>query len=625
MVKLDWDNKYDKNGNKSAPLQIALPFQTIETLNESTQQRQKTIETFLTGRGQIEWRNRLIWGDKKYVLPSLLPEFASSVDLIYIDPPYDTGLDFSYIAKIPELDASEKKVNSTFTKLPSIIEQKAYRDTWGEKETHLDSWINWFYETLVFLSRLLKPTGSIYIHLDWRVVHYAKIVGDEIFGRENFRNELIWHYKGREKVNPLRFASKHDTILVYAKSEQMRFNELRIEWNREERIKMLRRKIHTDPKTGKQWFWETRGQSYGIEPYKRDLDEYLNKGQAYTDTWTDIPKLRGNHPERTPYPTQKPKDLLKRIIDASSKPGDLVLDCFCGSGTTAVTAEENKRRWITCDLSRFSIHTTRKRLLNTPQITPFIIQNLGKYERQAWQISEFGNDINLKVRLYINFILSLYCAQPLEGHLWLHGVKGKRLVHVGSVDSPISPLDVGQIVAEYKRTIGTGKDAPKTNGIDILGWDFAFEINEKAKQQSTQANVDIRFLRIPREVLDKKAIEQGDITFFELAALDVNIHTSGKKLSIKINDFVIPADDVPAEIQKEIKHWSQWIDYWAIDWDNKNDTFHNEWQEYRTIEKPMLTTEASKIYTEIGEYRVVVKVIDILGNDTTKMLKVTIR
>ena len=176
MVKLVWDHKYDESGNSIAPLQIALPFQTIETLNESTQQRQKSIELFL--KGQTEWRNRLIWGDKKYVLPSLLPEFANSVDLIYIDPPFDTGANFSHIVEVPE----NQEDYASFTKLPSIIEQKAYRDTWGSGPTHTDSYLKWFYETIFFLEKLLKPTGSIYVHLDWHVGQYAKVVLDEIFG-----------------------------------------------------------------------------------------------------------------------------------------------------------------------------------------------------------------------------------------------------------------------------------------------------------------------------------------------------------------------------------------------------------------------------------------------------------
>ena len=257
-------------------------------------------------------------------------------------------------------------------------------------------------------------------------------------------------------------------------------------------------------------------------------------------------------------------------------------------------------------------------------VKPFVIQNLGKYERQAWQAAEFGTEAARRIRAYLDFMLKLYNAQSLSGYTWIHGKKGNRLLHVGAVDSPVSPQDVGRIVAEFKKMIGGGKDAPKTNGLDILGWDFAFEINELAKQQASQAGVDVRFLRIPREVLDKKAVEQGDVHFFELASLDLGLKTKGLKSTVTIKDFTIPQDDVPADVQKQITHWSQWIDYWAIDWDNKNDTFHNEVQEYRTRDHPKLGTELSKEYEESGEYRILVKVVDILGNDTTKMLKVRV-
>jgi adenine-specific DNA-methyltransferase len=655
VVELLWDDKYDKSGAKSAPLQLALPFQTIETLNESSQQRQKSIESFLSGRGKTEWRNRLIWGDKKYVLPSLLPEFANSVDLIYIDPPFDTGADFSYLVKVPD-----HQVNTTaFTKIPSIIEQKAYRDTWGSSATHLDSYLRWFYETLLFLEKLLKQTGSIYIHLDWHVGHYAKIMADEVFGPENFRSEIIWQ-RVTTHSDARRFAIIHDMIMHYSKSTDFIWNSQ----HKAHSEKYLKshytgqdsngRRYRLDnataagqgpardfggkilePPAGTHWRWSqeridqllAEGRivftSEGKPSYKRYLDESL--GKLVGSIWTDISPVNSQAIERLGFPTQKPEALLERIIKASSNEGDLVLDCFCGSGTTAAVAEKLGRQWIACDLSRFAVHTTRKRLLSVKDVKPFVIQNLGKYERQAWQTAEFGDEANAKIRSYTNFILQLYSAQPLKGYLWLHGKKSRRLVHVGSVDSPISPLDIGQIVAEFKRSIGTGKEAPSTNGVDVLGWEFAFELNELAKQQAAQANVDLRFLRIPREVLDKRAIEQGDIRFFELAALDVKLKTSGKKATVEIKDFVIPVDDVPADIQKEIKHWSQWIDYWAIDWNNKNDTFHNEWQEYRTREKPKLVTKSSKTYDTEGIYRVVVKVVDILGNDTTKVLEVKIQ
>lgn len=657
-MKLDWEKKYDENGNRSALVRVALPFQTIETLNESSQQRQKSIELFLNRRSGTEWRNRLIWGDKKYVLPSLLSEFANSVDLIYIDPPFGTGADFSFAASVPD-DPNEPQGSAlVFTKEPSIIEQKAYRDTWGRG---LDTYLQWFYESVLLLYELLNETGSIYVHLDSGVSHYAKVILDEVFGNDRFVNEIIWR-RAFAHNDPSRCGMIHDVLLFYSKTEKRIWNDVLQKPSREyieqffdqydESKKERYERLPLDaPRHGNggnlvyEWkgVWPAKNRTWAVvrakmEEYdkagrihypkkgmprlKRYESEY--QGTAIQDIWSDINKIHNQSPELLNYPTQKPEALLERIIKASSNEGNLVLDCFCGSGTTAAVAEKLNRRWIVGDLSRFAIHTTRKRLLSIEGLKPFVIQNLGKYERQAWQATEFGNDAGIRVRSYINFILELYGAQPLSGHIWLHGMKGRRFVHVGSVDSPISPIDVGQIVAEFKRSIGTGKEAPKTNGIDILGWDFAFELNELAKQQAAQANVDLRFLRIPREVLDRKAVEQGDVHFFELASLDVSVKIHNKKLDVTINDFVIPADDVPTDIQKEIKHWSQWVDYWSIDWNNKNDTFHNEWQEYRTREKPTLETRASKNYTEHGEYRLVVKVVDILGNDTTKLIKVRV-
>ena len=300
-----------------------------------------------------------------------------------------------------------------------------------------------------------------------------------------------------------------------------------------------------------------------------------------------------------------------------------MLDCFCGSGTTAAVAERLNRRWIACDLGRFAIHTTRKRLLGIEGIKPFVVQNLGKYERQAWIENQFDGKKDIQKK-YREFILSLYRARPLNQHTWLHGVRGGRMVHVGSVDAPVTTGDLANIAAEFKKAIGTGKDAPKSNGVDILGWDFAFEMNEVAKQQAARANLDVRFFPIPRDVMDKRAVEQGDIKFFELAALDVSVKVKKMDAVLMLKDFIIPPDDVPEEVQTAIKHWSQWVDYWAVDWDFKGDTFHNQWQTYRTRKEPELKLSAQHNYEKAGEYMIVVKVIDILGNDTTKTVKIKV-
>ncbi|OFW00202.1 MAG: hypothetical protein A3G20_04445 [Acidobacteria bacterium RIFCSPLOWO2_12_FULL_59_11] len=664
-TELVWEGKYDERGKRVAPLRVALPYQTVETINEATQERQKNLLLEPTAAYGQKWRNRLIWGDKKYALPSLLPDFAGKVSLIYIDPPFDTGADFSYTATVPDHPDSDEDDSFTFTKEPSIIEHKAYRDTWGRG---LNSYLQWFYETVVILHELLDESGSLYVHLDPRVSHFAKLILDDVFGADRFVNEIVWR-RAFAHNDPARCGMIHDVLFLYAKSNDYTWNRVfqkpskeyieqffdQYDETRKERYARLPLDAPRHGDGGNllyEWkgVWPAKNRTWaytknkmeefdrakrihypkkGIPRLKRYESEY--EGTVLQDIWTDINKIHNQSQEQLHYPTQKPEALLERIVKSSTNENDLVLDCVCGSGTTAAVAEKLKRRWIACDLGRFAIHTTRKRLLQIPSLRPFIVQNLGKYERQLWQTEQFkaqGEDPEAKAaqqRDYTAFILDLYRAKPLNGYTWLHGAKGGRMVHVGAVDAPVSVGDVTNIAAEFRKAIGTGKDAPATNGVDVLGWDFAFEMNEVALQQAARANIQMRFLRIPRDAMDKRAVEQGDIHFFELAALSVDAKAKKRDVSLRLTDFVIPPDDVPEEARRAVKHWSQWIDYWAVDWDNKGDTFHNEWQTYRTRKDQTLELETTHAYEDPGEYNVVVKVIDILGNDTTKTVRVKVK
>jgi hypothetical protein len=532
------------------------------------------------------------------------------------------------------------------------------------------------------------------VHLDWHVGHYGKVILDEVFGAENFGNEIVWRRtNAHNSANA--FGQVHDVIFRYAKSPLATFNVIRTSYSKAYVERRFTRKDGrgfydsgdlTGPgvragDSGKPWkgfnpskigrHWQPPKSLY--EQFGTDISHlsmmerldalfeagyiippaepgmaprakvYVGAGLPLQDIWayqphtggtllddteidSDVAWLPAGHPERLAYDTQKPEGLLSRILRASSKEQDLILDCFCGSGTTVAVSEKFNRRWIACDLGRFAIHTTRKRLLSIPNVRPFTVQNLGKYERQVWAGTEFGNGAQAaaRQRAYVEFILKLANATPIHGYTWLHGVKGGRMVHVGAVDAPVSVGDITQIAVEFKRAVGTGKDAPKTNGVDVLGWDFAFEVNEVAKQQAAAANIQMRFLRIPRDVMDKRAVEQGDIRFFELAALSVEVKANKRNVFLKLKDFVIPPDDVPEEARRAVKHWSQWIDYWAVDWDNRSDTFHNEWQTYRTRKDKTLALETTHTYADPGDYTVVVKVIDILGNDTTKTVKVRV-
>src|SRR6516165_5888336 len=212
-AELVWEGKYNAQGKRVAPLRVALPFQTVETVNESAQDRQKGLQ-FGSAFHEEAWRNRLIWGDKKYVLPSLLAEFAGKVNLIYIDPPFDTGADFSFTATVPENPDSPDDAEVHFIKEPSIIEQKAYRDTWG---AGMNSYLQWLSETCLLLKELLDENGTIYVHVDWRTAHAAKLVLDEIFGSENFLNNIVWEYQTRHSSDRF-WNRKHDDILLYKNS-----------------------------------------------------------------------------------------------------------------------------------------------------------------------------------------------------------------------------------------------------------------------------------------------------------------------------------------------------------------------------------------------------------------------
>ncbi|MBM2815372.1 MAG: putative methylase domain protein [Ignavibacteria bacterium] len=735
MTELVWDGKY-KDGKKVAPVRIALPFQTIETINQSASDREKEFASmFASGKPNNDWKNRLIWGDKKYVLPSLLDEFAGKVNLIYIDPPFDTGANFSFKATIPNHPDNDDDENTEFIKQPSMLEQKAYRDTWGKG---LDSYLQWFYETIVFLRELLAEDGSIYVHLDYHIAHYAKIVLDEVFGINYLINEIIWKRRGGLLNQSKQFGVSSDTIFLYSKSENYIWNTQYTKHDTDnyinERFKytddngrkyrlspivspsysptlIYDYKGYKPPKNGWSLSLETmkKFEADGKLVFPKDKNQriqrkqYLDEwdGQGVQNVWDDIFPINPMAIERINYPTQKPESLLERIIKASSNEGDLVLDCFGGSGTTAAVAEKQNRRWVTCDLGRFSIHTIRKRLLGIPNVKPFIIQNLGKYERQQWMMNEASLNQNLqnerinrikeeksqnqnlqndrinrmeeksqnqnlqnlrinrmeekdpknsansvnsvnpdsdilrnsdsdnfkkKIEIeknYRHFILDLYNAQPINGYVWIHGVKSGRMVHVGSVDAPITHDDVKNAIKEFWQLVGKDKNI-KTNGIDILGWDFAFEINETAKHVAAENKVDLKTKKIPNEVLEKKAVEQGDIKFFELAFLEVKTLIKKKTVTIELKDFIFPPDDVPEEVQQHITHWSQWIDYWSIDWNFKEDTFHNEWQSYRTKKKQDIELKATNDYEINGKYDILIKVIDILGNDTTKLITIKV-
>lgn len=575
-------------GKSTTVDRIVLPFQSlevIETINESRATREKEKGTFFrTDPNAVDtsWRNKLIWGDNKYVMSALLEKYAGKIDLIYIDPPFATGANFSTTVTIGDNE------DVKHTKEASAIEELAYRDTWGKG---LDSFLQMMYDRLVLMRELLSDKGSIYVHVDYRVDSYLRLIMDEIFGTDCQQNQIAYGYRS-QGVGKKRWARKHDTILFYSKNpEGFTFNAM------QERI-----------------IYEK--QFFGVQ-----IDE---KGRFYSDVYLrdiwdhdDTRPLISGASEYLNYPTQKSERLLERIINASTNEDDLVADFFGGSGTTAAVAEKLGRRWITSDLGRYAIHTARKRFLEIEGCKPFEILNIGKYERQYWQTIHFGNKTaEQSMAEYIAFVLKLYKAEALPGSPYIHGKKGNKLVHIGGVDSPVTFGDI-QLALEDTRRM-------KQKELVVLGWEWEMGLHDVVEQEAEKAGIKLHLLSIPREAMDKRAVDAGDIQFFELAYLETEVKKSVHGYQIKLTDFVIPnLDLIPAEVKKLIRKWSDYIDYWSVDWDYKDDTFHNQWQSYRTKKDRSLDLITDpKLYAQKGNYRIMVKVIDIFGNDTTHILEI---
>ena len=561
---------------------VILPFQTVETVNESKKDRDDLALFRQKGEPAPGWRNKLIWGDNKYIMVSLLPEFAGKINLIYIDPPFATGADFSINISVGDLE---------WTKEASVIEEKAYRDTWGKG---LDSYLQMMYDRLVLMRELLADNGSIYVHLDYRVVHYIKTIMDEIFRKENFLNEIVWSYNTRTMPTKW-FARKHDTILFYKNRGENIFNvdEVRTPYRSESLVQ-----YDQIDELGHRY----KQQSGGLRTY---LSE---KGQPCQDVW-EIQILGSRDPERTGFFTQKPEALLERIIKASTNEGDLVADFFCGSGTTGAKAEKLGRRWIMADLSKFAIHTARKRFLDIQGCRPFEVLNLGNYQKA--KLKENG------IVKYIDFILKLYRAEPITGYSTIHGKKAGRMVHIGAVDSIVTEREIRDTVKECS--------SAGIKAVDFLGWDFEMGLHDLVDTIGDEYSVKIHLVQIPREALEIKDAAKEKIRFFDLNFLEIEHKLNGKSLAIGLKDFVISNPEyLPDEVREKIKNFTDYIDYWAVDFNFRDDTFHNMWQSFRMKKHTNLEKKCSYSYEDSGKYQVLVKVVDIFGNDTNKLLELEV-
>jgi adenine-specific DNA-methyltransferase len=429
-----WPGKYREDGVLAETPQVHLPLQTMEIVG-----------------AQAEWRNKLIWADNLLAMGSLLAEFVGKIDLVYIDPPFATGGDFSF------------------------AQQVAYRDTWK-----LGPYLTMMAERLRLIRELLSPRGSLFLHCDWHVGHLLRTIGDEVFGAENFLNEIVWYYYNKFQGNVKRFACNHDVVFWYRKSAAYQFTP-QLEKRAEGKVKQLVR------------LWDKeKGSIVNAKGADGRVMYRETEERTVDDVWRLSMLQPADRTENCGFPTQKPETLLRRIVQSASSEGDLVADFFCGSGTMPAVAEKLNRRWIGCDLGRWGIHTTRKRLLGIHPCAPFEVLTLGKYERQYWQGMTFPQG----PYAYRAFILDLYGAQPSAGLTQIHGTKGKAVIHVGAVDTPTTTGEIDAAVQECARL--------QQEELHVLGWDWETTRCDAMTELAARSGVKLRLLQIPLEVMEQQ-------------------------------------------------------------------------------------------------------------------------
>jgi DNA modification methylase len=708
------------NGKSQEVTNVVLPFQTIEHVDEPRAEEKLLMQPDLfdmaSGRQLKGWTNKLIWGDNKFVLSSLKSgplreeiEANGGIKLIYIDPPFDVGADFTMNVEVGD---------ESLEKTPSVLEEIAYRDTWGKGQ---DSFLAMIFERMILLKGLLSTDGLIFLHCDWRLNSSVRLIMDEIFGKENFLSQIIWQKIRTTKAQTRTFGNVTDSIFLYAKSKSFLYRRqfkphdkdyIKSHFQKDPASGRLYQSVSMiqigqgparrfgdrliEPPKGRHWIWSQERIDEGMRNGTVRLNSngtprrimYLDEmeGDIVDDLWNDIFPINSQAQEAVGYPTQKPEALLERVILSSSNPGDIVCDFFCGSGTTAAVAEKLGRKWITSDLGKFSIHTTRKRLIGVQRelkaqdkpFRAFEILNLGKYERQLFVTGIDEIDVKTlnqkelnKEQAFIRLISTAYKAEPVSGFRTFRAKKAGRVVAIGPVDMPVSRLFAEQVVDECIE-----KGVTK---VDLLGFEFEMGLFPSIQDEAASKGVDLVLKHIPKEVFDKRAVEKGEARFHDVAYIEIRPHFKGNSVAIELTNYsvfytqgvtsfaegnlknggsqVVVENGQVIKISKDkngfvnprevlTKNWHDWIDYWSIDFDFTNRKeiirikdaktnevketwtgdfiFENEWQSFRTRQDR--TLELKSIFNELppGKRKIAVKVVDIFGNDTMKVITVTI-
>ena len=611
--------------------EVVLPAKDVAAQDWVTQQTRQTQHAAAqAGNGQdAGWMNRLIYGDNLLAMAALLagdehtPSLRGKVDLIYIDPPFDSKADYRTKVTLPGVELEQR---------PTVIEQFAYSDTWSDGTA---SYLAMITPRLILMRELLADTGSIYVHLDWHVGHYVKLVLDEVFGKKNFRNEIVWHYSGWNKQLQTSFEKRHDTLFMYGKSDLQHFASFFEMWgSKEEYVKKRKQKVHVDH-DGREYVLSDAGNG---ERIKRFLDDVMREGVVVDDVW-HMDKLNNSSNESVGYSTQKTEELLSRILTASCPANGLVADFFGGSGTTAAVAEKLGRRWITTDLGKPACMIMRKRLIDL-EAKPLLYQAIGDYQIEAAK-THFGKR-DFRVGDLSQIVLSLYGALPLPleanpqrnlgqiAGVDFGGRRGsKTLVLADSPNKLTGAATLKKAIAQRDNLLG-GWDR-----VVVLGWNFDPSIGETITALNDNR---LEVLVIPPDLLDrlrkKGGVEKlrGQVRFSSLQYLTLHpvqrrVQGNEETLSVRLKNYVllspeaINLDDANRAKLQAVANAEPLalIEYWAVDPDYDGQVFRSVWQDYRgnvaNDGDPLrVTTQALlTVPAKAGLRRVCVRVVDVFG------------
>lgn len=547
------------------------------------------------------WKNRLIYGDNLLAMQALLcgdkdtglPPMRGQIDLIYIDPPYDSKADYRTNITLP---------NESVEQRPTVLEQIGYSDMWKEGTI---SYLKYMYPRLVLMRELLSEQGSIYVHLDWHVGHYVKLILDDIFGKENFIREIIWRigWVSGYKSSVNNWIRNHDTILFYSKNKDYIFNKEYI--------------------------------PYPEGYIRRDGNAPTGKGYPIEDTWNcttldslDSIQLMSFSKEKVGYSTQKPEKLLERIIAASSNENSIVADFFGGSGTTAAVAEKLGRRWITSDFGKPACMIMRKRLVDN-EARPFLYQAIGDYQREVFASNKEFKRIGDLARVVLNLFGAIPFTDDAAPANLGQMKEAHTLVYADSPNKITSSATLKKALALRQSFMGGWRK------VIVLGWQFSFDIGETLRKIDRS---ELEVLVIPPDLMDrlqskKFNIAETKIRFSSLQYLTIKppvVKQAAKpeeqEITVCLDNYVLLSPDMLSlddknkeKIQKVIaENPLDLIEYWSLDPDYDGAMFVSKWQDYRENKDndsdDYRVSRSAKLIVPKKEHRkICVKAVDVFG------------